>query len=640
MDGINISQIIINIISLSSFYACFAVGLALVFGVMKIINFAHGELYMLGGYTLWIIMTLGSNLPLPIVFFMALIIGPIAIGFIGIIIQKLIFKPLQKNPFGSFMSSLGLAYIFQVLAAKFFGVVDKSLPIIFRGSFEILGGFIPVQRFVLIIFASFMMASLWYLLMQTKTGRAIRATAQSKESALLQGINFSKISALAMGIGAALASISGSLMGSVINIGPYMGLEAIWKAFIIVIVGGLGSIGGAILAAIFFGFIDSITITFGLGQFAIMIDTIIMLIVLAFFPQGLLGREVPSLEQEGKINFDYQDNQRRISKSANISGIIIIFIIAILIPHILPKYLQDTLILFMINVILVVSYRLITTIGSWSFAHIATMGLGSFVMAMVTTKYFGFSFWLALPLGGLASAFFAFLISYPVLKTKEFYFLLSTFAAGEALRQCFIQFKKFFGGIEGISFIKRPASMFFINYNSMINYYYLVLLITILCCYILFKFDKSRIGKTVKAIAANENLSESIGINTWGFKALTFIIGSFFAGIAGVLFGNYNGFVAPTDYTTVFMFMIITSSIIGGTRTFYGPILGLIVITIFKEVFRDAYQIIPLIYGVCIIGIMLFMPQGIESKIIKIIIYFDCLIESFKKHIKILIKLI
>jgi len=615
MEGINWVQLFINIVTLSSFYACFAVGLSLVFGVMKVINFAHGELYMLGGYAVWVIMSLSGNLPLPVVFIVALLVGPLAVGAIGVVIQKGIFGPLQVNPFAGFMASLGLAYILQVLAAKSFGVVSKSLPVIFPGRFEFFGGIITNQRLVVLIFSIVMMAGLWYFLMRTRTGRAMRATAQNKDSALLQGIGFKRISALAMGVGAALAAISGSLMGSVINIGPFMGLEAIWKAFIIVIVGGMGSIGGAVVAALLFGSLDTLIMTFGWGQFVIMLDTLIMLLVLAFFPQGLLGREAPILEQHERMVSFVGRKSLELSGSAKTIGLTILMIIAVLIPYSLAGYLQDSLVLFMINVILVISYRLITTMGGWSFAHIAIMGLGAYVMAILTTKYLAWSFWITIPIGGCISALFALAISYPVLRTRQFYFFLSTFAAGEALRQCFIQFKGVLGGIEGIPFIERPNSILGFDFNDRVHYYYLVLAIATVCAILLNRFDKCRIGKTIKAVAANDALSEAIGMNTWGYKAMAFAVGSFFAGVAGVLFGNYNGFVAPTDYTTVFMFKIIASAIVGGTRTFAGPILGLIFLTIVQEIFRDVYQVVPLIWGVCIIGVMLFMPHGLESQL-------------------------
>ncbi|MEQ8650903.1 MAG: ABC transporter permease [Kiloniellales bacterium] len=610
MTDVNLAQLLINFVTLSSFYSCFAVGLALVFGIMRVINFAHGEFYMLGGYAVWVVMTVASGLPLPVVFIMALIVGPLAVGLIGLLLERFIFRRIEENPFAGFMASLGLAYALQVLAATGFGVVSKSLPVMFPGSFSFLGGVITSQRLVVVLFSIVMMLWLWGFLTRTRTGRAMRATAQNKESALLQGISLGRMSGLAMAIGAALAAVSGALMGSVINIGPFMGLEAIWKAFIVVIVGGMGSIPGAIAAALLFGLLDSTMSTFGAGQFIIMIDTLIMLLVLAFFPNGLLGRDSAVMESRtaglGAVDIEWRPLARRV-------GLPMLLVFALVLPYLLPAYLQDSLVLFTISCIIVMSYRLVTTMGGWSFAHIATMALGAYTMAMLTTEYASLPFWLTIPLGGLVAGLFALAISYPVLRTRQFYFFLSTFAAGEALRQCFIQFKSVFGGIEGIPFINRPGDILGINFFDTVNYYFLVLFFALLCGGIMYAFDKSTAGRTVKAVAANEHLSESLGINTWRYKALAFVLGSFFVGIAGVFFSNYNGFVAPTDYTTAFMFKIIAAAIIGGTRSFAGPLLGLIVLTVIQELLRDFYQIVPLIWGAIIILIMLFMPNGLES---------------------------
>ena len=293
MGGASLVQLLINITVLSSFNILFAVGLALVFGVMKVVNFAHGELYMLGAYAIWVSITyLRSNLPLPFLFLMAIVIGPLLVGGIGIIIERGLFRPLRRNPFAVFMASLGLAYVLQVAVAKAFGIENRTLPTVFPGELNLLGGMILRQRLVVIVFSILMMGCLWYFLMKTRIGRAVRATAQDSTSALLQGISFNMVSALTMGVGAALAAISGLLMGSIISIGPFMGIEVIWKAFIIVVVGGMGSIGGAVLSALLFGVLDSLIIKFGLHQYVTMIDALTMLVVLGFLPQGLLGREV------------------------------------------------------------------------------------------------------------------------------------------------------------------------------------------------------------------------------------------------------------------------------------------------------------------------------------------------------------
>jgi branched-subunit amino acid ABC-type transport system permease component len=610
MHDINVMQVLLNFLALSSFYGLFAVGLALVFGVMRVVNFAHGEFFMFGGYFLWIMLMAFSGLPPWAIFLAAVIIGPIMIGFAGALFERLIFGPTSDNPFGGFIASLGLSYVLQALVALSLGVVSKSLPVMIPGQFEIAGGILTYQRLVVILGGAVMLAALWYFLNHTRGGRAVRAASQHQTAAVLQGINLKRVRLVTMAIGASMAGMSGVLMASVINIGPYMGLEAIWKAFIVVIVGGLGSIPGAIVAAMLFGFIDSFASVVGMGQYIVIIDTVIMLGALAFFPRGLLGREAPLLEQAPakRVASSEWNCPPGLGLGIALAAGALLFAY----PFFVPSYFVGIGILFLINVILVVSYRTITTMGGWSFAHITMLAIGAYTMALLQTN-FGLSFWLVLPLSGLAAAAIALIIAYPVMRTRQFYFFLSTFAAGEAIRQCFIQFKNPFGGIEGIPFLSPPESLFGIGFYDTTNYYLLVLVSAVVCGGVLYLVDKSRTGRTIKAMAQNENLSTALGLNTWGLKTLAFCIGSFFAGIAGAYFAGYNGFVAPTDYTPQFMFKVIAAVIIGGNRTFWGPILGLIALTVMEEALRNTAQIIPLVWGTAIILTVLFMPQGIEG---------------------------
>lgn len=610
MPDINIAQILINFVALSAFYGLFSVGLALVFGVMKVVNFAHGEFFMMGGYFVWLMLVSFSGLPPSIVFLLALVVGPLLIGLLGAIVARLIFEPTANDAFGGFIASLGLSYVLQSTVALSLGVVSKSLPVMIPGQIALAGGILTYQRLTVVLGAVVMMAGLWYFLNFTAGGRAVRATSQNRTSAMLQGINLRRVGLTTMAIGAALAGISGVLMGSVLNIGPYMGLEAIWKAFIVVIVGGLGSIPGAIVAAMLFGFIDSVASTAGFGQYIVIIDTVIMLCVLAFFPRGLLGREAPALEQ-APIRRDPFLNIQPARMSKIIIGILVTAALAAY-PFLASSYYIGAGILFLVNVILVISYRTITTMGGWSFAHITMLAIGAYTMALLQTT-FGLSFWLILPISGIAAALIALIIAFPIMRTRQFYFFLSTFAAGEAIRQCFIQFKTPFGGIEGIPFLPPPTPVFGIRFTDMTNYYFLVLLAAIACGYLLYQFNISRTGRTIKAMSENENLSSALGVDNWALKTLAFCIGSFFAGIAGALFAGYNGFVAPTDYTAQFMFKIIAAVIIGGNRTFWGPIIGLFVLSVMQEALSDADQLVPLIWGVTIILIVLFIPQGLEG---------------------------
>ena len=268
-------QVLANIIFLSSFYVSFAVGLALVFGVMRTINFAHGEFYMLGGYALWLLSGVLSNtIPDGATFIVAMLVGAGVVGILGMLVQLTLFERLKEQPFSIFMATLGLSYVLQVVVVKTIGPMGRSVPAIFPGFIMFEGAILPIQRIVVLGFTALMMAGLWYFLMRTDLGRAVRATAQNKTGAMLQGISMGKIALTTMFVGSALAAISGTLMGSVLMIGPFMGAEALWRAFIIIIVGGIGSLSGTVVAALLFGLIDTLMTTFGAGKFAAMVDAI------------------------------------------------------------------------------------------------------------------------------------------------------------------------------------------------------------------------------------------------------------------------------------------------------------------------------------------------------------------------------
>ena len=292
MVTLNIWQLFINGIGLSSFYALFAVGLSLVFGVMKIINFAHGELYMLGAYCVWFVISTGSgHLSLIPLFFLGLVLAILVVGGVGLAIERGIFRPLRLSPFSGFMASVGLLYVLQVSVGEAIGFKGKIVPEVFPGVFEVAGAILSMRGIVTILAAVILLGLLWFFLERTRLGRAVRASSQDSEAAAMQGIKPDRMSALVMAMGGALAGAAGAFVGTSLLVTPFMGWVVLWKAFIVTIVGGMGSIGGAIVAALLFGFLDSLVITMSDPRFVVMIDVLIMLLILAFRPQGLLGHE-------------------------------------------------------------------------------------------------------------------------------------------------------------------------------------------------------------------------------------------------------------------------------------------------------------------------------------------------------------
>ena len=283
----------------------------------------------------------------------------------------------------------------------------------------------------------------------------------------------------------------------------------------------------------------------------------------------------------------------------------------IVLPHFLKYHHQDFLIFLTINVLVVVSYRLVTLTGEWSLIHAVMMGVGAYTSALIS-KNFDVSFWITLPLAGIVAGAVALALSYPLFRMTQFYFLIGSFAAGEAIRLCWIQFINPFGGTGGTSAIPSPE-LLNIDFLEPIPYFYLVLIIVSLCVYLLYRIEKSRIGLTLHAVHWKGVLAESIGVNTWNYRTLAFVIGSLFVGIAGALKVHYIGTVAPKQFDIGFMVFILIWVIVGGYRTFYGAILGAVVLSVIDEMLRGVEQLRPAIYGALLIVFILYLPGGLES---------------------------
>jgi branched-chain amino acid transport system permease protein len=283
----------------------------------------------------------------------------------------------------------------------------------------------------------------------------------------------------------------------------------------------------------------------------------------------------------------------------------------LLLPHFLQFHHQDLLIFLTINVLVVASYRIVTLTGEWSLIHAVMMGVGGYTAALVF-KQFELGMWFTLPLAGIVAALIAALLCFPLFRMTQFYFLIGSFAAGEAIRLCWIRFVQPFGGTGGLSGVEPPL-IGGIDFLEAVPYYYLTLAIVGLCLFILYRIENSRIGLILHAVHWKAPLAESVGVDTWRYRALAFIIGSFFVGVAGGLKVHYLGTITPNQFGVGFMVFILIWVIVGGYNRFYGPIIGVVVLTLFDESIRSLEEFRPAIYGAVLIISILFLPQGLES---------------------------
>ncbi len=291
----------------------------------------------------------------------------------------------------------------------------------------------------------------------------------------------------------------------------------------------------------------------------------------------------------------------------------------IALPHGLSFSQQEILVFLTINVLLVTSYRLLTLTGEWSLGHVVIMGVGAYASALYT-KELGIFVPLSMILGACTAALIAMLLSYPLFRMKGFYFLIGSFAAGEIIRLLWKRFRDPFGGPKGIKRID-PMPDFDIGFYSFdffepVSYYYFALVVVGASLWIMWRIERSPVGLTFRAVHWQDKLAEAAGVNIRAYRTMAFVIASGFAGLSGALLAHYIGTINPNSFDVEMMVFVLTWAIVGGTATFYGPILGCIVLTILNEiVLREMgfEQMRPLIYGLLLICSVLFLPQGLES---------------------------
>jgi branched-chain amino acid transport system permease protein len=287
MDLPTFVQTLANAVVLSSIYALVAVGLALSFGVMRMANFAHGEFFMAGAYVVYVLYAL-CGVP----FLLAVIVSIPVVALMGLATERLIFRPTRENLLAGFMATAGLSFVLQVLAGRLWGVgLMKPVPIPYMGAVDLLDARIGIQRLIVIPAALMTLGALWFFLYRTKLGKALRACVQKPDAAALQGIALNRMSAIAMGIAGASAGLAGALMAPITPVTPYMGHNIVLIAFVVVILGGMANIHGAVLAAALLGFLHTFCTTIWDGVVATMAGVGVMALVLVLRPQGLMGRE-------------------------------------------------------------------------------------------------------------------------------------------------------------------------------------------------------------------------------------------------------------------------------------------------------------------------------------------------------------
>ena len=267
-------------------YMLIALGVTLLFGIMRVVNFVHGELVMLSAFAVYFLGSEQAGLP-----FGLALLAAIAAG-VAVICQYLLFRPLHYEILNCFIIGIGASFAIRSASWAIFGPEPIAIPATIPGVLNLGGVFIAKQRLFAAGLCVVLAIALYLFLHFTRPGKAMRAVEQDREAALLMGISSEQVYVTAFVISAALAAVGGAMLGSLFGIDPEMGAEPLLKSFIIVQIGGMGSIAGTVLAGLFIGLSDSATGTLFGGELAFIIDFAILMLILIIRPRGLFGYDV------------------------------------------------------------------------------------------------------------------------------------------------------------------------------------------------------------------------------------------------------------------------------------------------------------------------------------------------------------
>ncbi len=266
-----------------------ASGLSLVFGIMRVVNVAHGEFFMLGAVLAWFVSQWVPG-PAPVTFMAALILCPLIVGAVAALADMLVLKRLNYEPEATIVATIGLLYILQQAALSFYGPDARPVPAPFNLRIQLPWFGYSGYKIAVVVAAILLLLGVWLILKHTKAGLIMRATQYDRDTARAFGINVDRVYAGVFAMGAGLAAIAAVLIVPIQQAHYLMGSEPLLLSFIVVIIGGLGSLRGTLVAALLIGLSDGVISTFFAPTLAKIIATLVVALVLVFRPQGLFGR--------------------------------------------------------------------------------------------------------------------------------------------------------------------------------------------------------------------------------------------------------------------------------------------------------------------------------------------------------------
>jgi branched-chain amino acid transport system permease protein len=577
-----------------------AAGLSLIFGLMNVVSLAHGSFFMMGGYVAFTVYRLTGS------FWAALLLAPIPIMAAGVALEMIFLRPLyRRGHLDQVLLTFGFTFIFLDVVQTIWGrdVLALPPPAVFDGVVALGTGVFSSYRLFLIGLGLAIALLLWLFLDRSSLGARVRAGVDDAAMAGGLGCNISALFTAVFGAGVALAALGGVAAGPILGIYPGEDAEILIPAFIVIVVGGMGSLRGAFVGSLLIGEAD----TFGnayMPQTALFMIYLVMAIVLLVRPQGLFGIKHGPAPSPSGSSPDAPLQSRR-ALAIGMVGVVALVIYPLLVADYQRSLVTELLIFAIVamSLDLLLGYT-----GLMSLGHASFFGLGAYVV-IVLGALFGLNAWLGVVLGIGAAALAALVIGYFCVRASGIPFLMLTLAFSQLIYSVALKWRDVTGGSDGIGLALKPSVFGFSLSNSLVMYF-VALFFFVLCFLGLRRLVSSPLGRVFIGIRENEARMLAIGYATRRYKLASFTIGGAIAGLAGGLYAIFNGFISPDAVYWSASGDVLIMVMLGGAGTLLGPVFGAAAFLLMKNLVSTYSEHWLAIIGVIFVACVLFFPGG------------------------------
>jgi len=609
-------QQLANGIALGSVYALIAIGFTLIFGVLRLLNMAHGELYTLGAYLAYAGVVSLSWSP-----WLALPVAVLAVFLLAIGIEKIAFKPLREAPhFIPLVSTIAVSIVLLELIRLSYGPYmfgfESILP---TASFDFGLLRINLAQAFLVAVSLSATTAVQVFLKYSKWGKAIRAASQDLIVGRLLGINVDRVIALTFGLGSALGAVAGILIAMYVGaMYPDMGFVALVKAFTAAILGGMGSVPGAVLGGYVLGIVESLGAGYLPSGFSDALPYVVLFFVLLFLPGGLIriraAQDVTAQPTIGHMGVGLLQrllgnwHERAHPKALTAA----LAVLAVIVTPFLGEYAQRILFQIALYTFMALGTNLVLGLaGQLSLAHAAFFAIGAYSSAILTTRL-GFDFWSGLTVGAVIAFVAGIAVSLVTFRVRGYYLALVTLAFAEIVRVIISYWIDLTRGMMGIRGIP-PITIGAWELSSPLAMFYVAFVFCALGAAIYQAITYSTVGKGLLALRDDELAARSAGLDTRQLKVIAFSVGAVYASCGGSILAHYYTAITPDLASLHETIAILVIVVIGGLGSAAGAVFGSTVVNLLPEIFRGFGDYRLLVYGIILFLMILYQPQGVFS---------------------------